>query len=613
MGSSSSSSGGSSSKSSKNKSSSLTSSIGSAIGGALGGPIGGTLGSAFTKALSTAKSSPTYQNAVANTTGASTSTSTPSYQGNIDYFGSPDKYAAAIKEAEAPGGRGLSDPDAAAAFKTDNPQLFNPSYGADASYEAWAKNMGYSDTKAPGDLGREEINRNFGVTPQTSQDIFTDQTGNFYSGKTQQDAFGSSTAYTPATKEDLLAAFPGYQNQLVENQIAPIMSQLQELAQGVNQSTAPLITQQYNAMIGMINDAEAALVARYQEAGSSVDPATQSALSSLRETVERQKKNLMEEMSKRGLLQSGIWAQADIDLSKGEQSEEQRLLSTRLSDLQNQLNQALSNLTQNKIQAAGQFGTAAIAAAESEAQRRQSAIQNLAQMMVNIQNTNIQRQTDLEKMDLERQKYLSGQDWEQAKQVADWTGTIPALYEGDPSAQIRQAQTMWQEANAKGDQAGMDKAHAMAEAFRQAAGWGSGGESGELTDQYMTPAGLPTQEATNTSNEQYWDNYWKQLGYDTDQARLSSDIGYKNYQMNQGVTQQEAEKKTQLLISDLLHFSTPEEAYNFLASEQGGLYANQGADLNKALQALKSRWPEYFKSSSGNLTLDDLKNSLNPQ
>lgn len=210
--------------------------------------------------------------------------------------------------------------------------------------------MGYTDTKAPGDLTRGEVNQVFGATPKTSQGIYQSPAGGLYTGKTEEDAFGSSTTYTPATKEDIAAVFPEYQNQ-----VDSFISQLKEISQGIDSSTAPVAAQYYSQTLKMIDDAETAMIARYEKMGSSVDPATQAALTSLKDTVKKQRDSLMDEMSRRGLLQSGIWAQSELDLNKGELNSQQQLLGTRLSALQEQLNAALNNLTQSKISASGQL------------------------------------------------------------------------------------------------------------------------------------------------------------------------------------------------------------------------------------------------------------------
>ena len=110
-----------------------------------------------------------------------------------------------------------------------------------------------------------------------------------------------------------------------------------------------------------------------------VDPATQAALASLKESIQRQRDNLMEEMSRRGLLQSGLWLEMEDRLNKGELTAQQQLIAGRLSDLQNQMNQALQNFTAMRLNAAQTYGIAGAQAAERQALARQEAMERQLQ------------------------------------------------------------------------------------------------------------------------------------------------------------------------------------------------------------------------------------------
>ena len=110
-----------------------------------------------------------------------------------------------------------------------------------------------------------------------------------------------------------------------------------------------------------------------------VDPATQAALASLKESIQRQRDNLMEEMSRRGLLQSGLWLEMEDRLNKGELTAQQQLIAGRLSELQNQMNQALQNFTAMRLNAAQTYGIAGAQAAERQALARQEAMERQLQ------------------------------------------------------------------------------------------------------------------------------------------------------------------------------------------------------------------------------------------
>lgn len=68
---------------------------------------------------------------------------------------------------------------------------------------------------------------------------------------------------------------------------------------------------------------------------------------------------------------------------------------------------------------------------------------------------------------------------------------------------------------------------------------------------------------------------------------------------------------TNQLITDLLSLGSPEEAFSYLAGENGQNAATAGADLNKAMQAIRTKYPEYFRAQP--LTFEDLYNEGNPQ
>lgn len=183
-----------------------------------------------------------------------------------------------------------------------------------------------------------------------------------------------------------------YEQQLAQTQaqysaqLADIINQMQQLAStnATTPETAPLVKQFYDQTLAAIAEAEQRIVGTLQQQMGGVDPATQAALASLRETVRRQRESLMEEMSRRGLLQSGIWLEMEARLAQGEMTEAQKLLAQQLSNLQNQLVNALATFGQLRVQAAQQFGIEGLRQIESEAQRRQQALAEALRQAVDI-------------------------------------------------------------------------------------------------------------------------------------------------------------------------------------------------------------------------------------
>jgi hypothetical protein len=143
--------------------------------------------------------------------------------------------------------------------------------------------------------------------------------------------------------------------------------------------TAPVFKKYLDQALETITAYETQLMEMLKQQMGGVDPATQAALASLKESIQKQRDNLMEEMSRRGLLQSGLWLEMEDRLNKGEMTAQQQLIAGRLSELQNQMNQALQNFTAMRLNAAQTYGIAGAQAAERQALARQEAMERQLQ------------------------------------------------------------------------------------------------------------------------------------------------------------------------------------------------------------------------------------------
>lgn len=446
------------------------------------------------------------------------------YSEHVSWFGSPEKYASAIQSAKS-SGKALSDPNAAAAFEKDNPQLFGgivPGGGGGSpapalNYSSGATGGGATSTGSIGNnsaaliTALKNIGSQFGSTPAAGQaalntqanearnafiqaggnisDIPTNLWGSDPSQgfQTGQGAFMGAPSYGsdlavggmpvanagltqgPANtaeavemgmivpqsadwfnvlpqeaqeyfraaggkNEDLSNIFAanfqdgkfnygGIQQQVIDyvnqnmpmqpveipiqEQIAPYLSELQNIIQGVDYETAPILMNYYNQTMDMINSTEASLMKQLEEMGQGIDPATQAALASLKETVGQQREYLKEEMGARNLLQSGIYLkEMDERINRGELSETQKLLGQRLSDIQNQINNAILSFGNARIQASSSYGLEAARLAESTAQRRQQATSNLTNAMMKALELSQQKQSDAANLEWEREKAM---------------------------------------------------------------------------------------------------------------------------------------------------------------------------------------------------------------
>ena len=224
-----------------------------------------------------------------------------------------------------------------------------------------------------------------------------------------------------AQQQPLLQAQPEY----LQSQAQNILDQFQQ-AYTPDASLAPLYSKALDQMMASIDTYQQQLTDQIKQQMGGVDPATQTALASLKDTVKKQRDAMMEEMSRRGLLQSGLWMEAENQLNKGELTAQQQLLNTRLTALQDQLNQALQNFGNMRLNAMQTYGLKGIEQLNTEAQRRQEALQkNLEQALDQAYK---QRQLDIQQFQVQS-PYLYG-TWAQRNQLPqDWakiTGTVPA-------------------------------------------------------------------------------------------------------------------------------------------------------------------------------------------
>lgn len=207
--------------------------------------------------------------------------------------------------------------------------------------------------------------------------------------------------------------------------IQNILSQVQQLYTS-DASLAPLYSKALDQMLSTIDTYQQQLTDQIKQQMGGVDPATQAALASLKETVKRQRENLMEEMSRRGLLQSGIWLEAEDRLNRGELTAQQQLLATRLSALQDQLNQVLQNFGNLRLQAMQTYGLKGIEQVTEEAKQRREALERNLQRA--LDEAYRQRQLDIQQWQAQA-PYMYG-TWDQRNRlVQDWaqiTGTVPS-------------------------------------------------------------------------------------------------------------------------------------------------------------------------------------------
>lgn len=311
--------------------------------------------------------------------------------GHAQYFGSPEKYAEAIMKNWG----NLSDPEAAQVLIQGRPDLFGGPVkpGTQPYEEALQRAADEAQRYGSPEKYAEAIMKNWGnlSDPAAAEVLIQGRPELFDVNNVKEDII-----YKPEQPQDVMA---------LVNEIKNVFQQAPD------PETAYIAMQQYNQTMDMINTIESTLLKRLEEQGRGVDPATQAALASLKETVDRQREGLKEEMSSRNLLQSGIYLK-DVQerINRGELSETQQLLGKRLTDIQNQINSALTSFASARINATSQYGTEAVRAAESAAQRRQTATTNLQNALLKAIEESGRQKTEANKLSWEKEKFYA--PWE---------------------------------------------------------------------------------------------------------------------------------------------------------------------------------------------------------
>ena len=148
----------------------------------------------------------------------------------------------------------------------------------------------------------------------------------------------------------------------------------QGLIDGVNSYSDDQLAALGASMTSMMNNLsqlEGTLTSQIQGQMGADDPTMVSALGLIRQEATKLMDGLLEEMNARGVVQSGLYQQALQDMNDGVLNEQQKFITTRVSELQNQLNNVLINMTNARAGLMGQSLTA-------EAAIRQTAMANLS-------------------------------------------------------------------------------------------------------------------------------------------------------------------------------------------------------------------------------------------
>jgi hypothetical protein len=134
-----------------------------------------------------------------------------------------------------------------------------------------------------------------------------------------------------------------------------------------------------NQMTDTLNQLEQDIIEQYRQQGQEIDPATQAALKQIRDQVNLRRQGLMEEMNRRGVLQSGIWLEEENRILSGQLNAEEQLLAGRLSDLQNRFTDTMQNFAQQRMNIMGTAWQNEMDTTRWAGQQKVGAIQDISQ------------------------------------------------------------------------------------------------------------------------------------------------------------------------------------------------------------------------------------------
>ena len=246
---------------------------------------------------------------------------------------------------------------------------------------------------APRNAMEEEVPET--MEPETPDQQITDYTGDSYiTGGYRGGGIGSMTGYGVGGMSEG-AGMPGLQE--MKDELFSLIDS------SVGQNSVMTVSWM-NQLLDSINQMEQQLIEQYRQQGSELDPATKAALDELRRDVELRRQTLMEELNRRGLLQSGIWLEEENRLNQGLLTSQERLLASRLSDIQNRITEAMQNFAQQRLNIMGTAWQNEMANVQWGQQARLDALQNLYQQQLDQSRWAAEYGLDVAKFGLQREK-----------------------------------------------------------------------------------------------------------------------------------------------------------------------------------------------------------------
>ena len=162
-----------------------------------------------------------------------------------------------------------------------------------------------------------------------------------------------------------------------------IFDQFTALINGASAEGQRFLAQSMEGFMSTLDSAQNQIMGMFQQQMNGVDPATQMALQQLRENAQEYRRSVLEDLNRRGLLQSGIAVESELRLNRNQLTAEQQVLSQRVAELQGQMNNALVQFSQSRLQALQQFGLTGVQMAQDTGQQRVTGLQTALNQALN--------------------------------------------------------------------------------------------------------------------------------------------------------------------------------------------------------------------------------------
>lgn len=151
---------------------------------------------------------------------------------------------------------------------------------------------------------------------------------------------------------------------------------MQQEYQALYNSNIGLAAQISNNELAALESAKSEILKMFQDQIGGIDPATQQALASLEQSVKQRGQQIMEELNRRGIAQSGITIEEFGKLAGTANERETMIRAQRVQDLQNQMISSLLQFAQSRLSALSGYGKNQMNAFSSYADSTKTALQN---------------------------------------------------------------------------------------------------------------------------------------------------------------------------------------------------------------------------------------------